>query len=80
MRRPKFAETYKKIASGGEEAFYRGELADDIVADIEDRGALFMVFYLMVHRIIGSSPNIFVPVKLSSQNVPQICPKFHKSP
>ncbi|XP_038058653.1 glutathione hydrolase 1 proenzyme-like isoform X2 [Patiria miniata] len=33
----KLAATYKKLAEGGEDAYYRGELTDDILADITDR-------------------------------------------
>ena len=38
----KLARTFKELAEGGEDAFYRGDLADDIVADIADRGGGFL--------------------------------------
>ena len=38
MTRPKLAETYRKISLEGGDAFYRGDLADDIVADVTERG------------------------------------------
>ena len=38
LYRHKLADTLEKIAEGGADAFYRGELTDDIVQDIKDRG------------------------------------------
>ncbi|XP_033627886.1 glutathione hydrolase 1 proenzyme-like [Asterias rubens] len=40
MTRPKLAETYRKISLEGGDAFYRGDLADDIVADVTERGGI----------------------------------------
>lgn len=40
MTRPKLAQTYRKLSLEGGDAFYRGDLADDIVADITERGRL----------------------------------------
>ncbi|KAK2192240.1 hypothetical protein NP493_36g05026 [Ridgeia piscesae] len=38
MTNPKMARTFKAIAEGGPKAFYFGDLAKDIVADIQDAG------------------------------------------
>ena len=38
MTNPKMALTFKAIAEGGPTAFYFGDLAKDIVADIQDAG------------------------------------------
>ena len=38
MTNPKMARTFRAIAEGGPTAFYFGDLARDIVADIQDAG------------------------------------------
>lgn len=39
-RQPELAETLKKIAAGGRDAFYTGEVAEDMVAKLNARGGL----------------------------------------
>ncbi|MEC8894800.1 MAG: gamma-glutamyltransferase [Planctomycetota bacterium] len=40
FRQPNLAETYKRLATGGPESYYRGELGREIAADWEAKGAL----------------------------------------
>lgn len=44
---PKLAQTYRKIAEEGAGAFYEGELAQNLVKDIQAAGGVFTVFKLM---------------------------------
>ncbi|XP_022086450.1 gamma-glutamyltranspeptidase 1-like [Acanthaster planci] len=52
----KLAETYKKLAEGGENAFYKGDLADDIVADIADRGGIITKADLENYQVKRKEP------------------------
>lgn len=40
---PKLAQTYRKIAEGGAGAFYEGEVAQNLVKDIQAAGGVFAV-------------------------------------
>ena len=40
VRNPDMAESYRRIAEGGAEVFYQGEIADQIDADMQANGAL----------------------------------------
>lgn len=40
IRFPKLAQTYKTIAEKGADAFYKGDLAKRLVADIQARGSV----------------------------------------
>ncbi|XP_038058647.1 glutathione hydrolase 1 proenzyme-like isoform X1 [Patiria miniata] len=52
----KLAATYKKLAEGGEDAYYRGELTDDIVADIADRDGIITKEDLAGYRVRRKTP------------------------
>lgn len=41
LRYTKLAETYRKIAEEGADAFYHGPLAENLVADIQAAGSIF---------------------------------------
>lgn len=41
IRFTKLAETYRKIAEMGPNTFYEGELAQDLVTDIQAAGSIF---------------------------------------
>ena len=43
VKYPKLAETYRRIAEGGPEAFYNGTLRDDIMADLNEDGKFILV-------------------------------------
>ncbi|XP_022108892.1 gamma-glutamyltranspeptidase 1-like isoform X2 [Acanthaster planci] len=55
----KLADTYKKLAEGGENAFYKGDLADDIVADIADRGGIITKADLESYQVRRREPLMF---------------------
>ena len=40
IRLPQLAHTYRRIATGGVDEFYRGDLAHDILQDIQDVGGI----------------------------------------
>lgn len=42
---PKLAKTYRKIAEEGADAFYKGELAQNLVTDIQAAGSVFAVLF-----------------------------------
>ena len=55
---PKLARTYERIAEGGEREFYEGELAGDIVKDIQDRGKVHCIFCA---ESVTSTLRLFIP-------------------
>ncbi|XP_022108894.1 gamma-glutamyltranspeptidase 1-like isoform X2 [Acanthaster planci] len=56
MTNLKLAETFKKLAEGGEDVFYRGDLGDDIVADIADRGGIITKEDLKEYKVRRKEP------------------------
>ena len=50
MRNPELAETLRKIAKGGADVFYRGELAERIAEDMRRHGGLLAAEDLASYR------------------------------
>lgn len=51
-------DTYKRIAAKGGEEFYTGELANDILADLKDVGALVSKEDLANYKLVGVTKEI----------------------
>jgi gamma-glutamyltranspeptidase/glutathione hydrolase len=49
LKNPALGKTYQKIATGGREAFYKGEIAEKLVAFSEKKGGLFTADDLAKH-------------------------------
>lgn len=49
---PKLAETYRKIAEKGAEEFYTGQLADDLVKDIQAAGIAGFTYSVILMLIL----------------------------
>uniref|UniRef100_A0A673B412 Gamma-glutamyltransferase 1b n=1 Tax=Sphaeramia orbicularis TaxID=375764 RepID=A0A673B412_9TELE len=49
---PKLAETYRKIATEGPNAFYEGQLAQNLVADIAAAGTMFIDLELTENKVL----------------------------
>jgi gamma-glutamyltranspeptidase/glutathione hydrolase len=49
-RQPELAETYDRIAEGGRDAFYTGDLAAGIAARVQERGGFMTVDDFAAHR------------------------------
>lgn len=58
LRQPELAETLRTIAREGPEAFYRGEIAEAIAADLARRGGL-----LTREDLAGYEPKLRAPVR-----------------
>jgi len=50
FRNPALANTYEKIAAGGRDAFYEGEIAETVVEYIRDQGGFLSMKDLKEHR------------------------------
>ena len=56
LKNPELAESLAKIAAGGQDVFYRGELADAIAADLKDRGGFLSKDDLAAYRAVERPP------------------------
>ena len=56
LRNPDLAESLSKIAAGGRDVFYKGELAEKIAAVMKDRGGFITKDDLAGYRAIERSP------------------------
>lgn len=45
---PRLAETYRRIAQEGPDVFYKGQIAQDLVTDIQASGSILLVVCLFV--------------------------------
>ena len=56
LRNPDLAESLRKIAAGGRDAFYRGELAEKIAAEMRDHGGFITKDDLAGYKAIERPP------------------------
>ncbi len=56
FRNPGLARTFREVAAGGADAFYRGEIADDLAAAVQGSGGVMTVDDLAVHRSTWDEP------------------------
>jgi gamma-glutamyltranspeptidase/glutathione hydrolase len=56
FRNPGLARTFRKVAEGGQEAFYQGEIAEAIVAAIQVQGCCMTAEDLVNHRATWDEP------------------------
>ncbi|MFC4168501.1 gamma-glutamyltransferase [Teichococcus aestuarii] len=56
LRNPEMARTLERIAEGGAEAFYRGDIAREMVADMAARGGLITAGDLAAYRVREKAP------------------------
>ena len=56
FKNPDLARTFKKIAEGGKQAFYQGEIADAIAKVIQDSGGCMSVDDLAEHTSTWEKP------------------------
>jgi len=64
IRWPKLAETYRRIAAGGADEFYRGSLSSDIIDDIKNAGGIVAKEDLDLYR-----PQWKEPMKIKLDDV-----------
>lgn len=66
---PRLAQTYRKIAEEGANAFYQGELAQDLVRDIQAAGTVFfLTVSLELEKLLFFvCPTLLTPEDLDSQ-------------
>jgi len=56
LRNPDLAESLRKIAAGGRDVFYRGELAEKIAAEMKERGGFITKDDLASYRAVERTP------------------------
>lgn len=56
VRQPELAQTLRRIAAGGRQAFYRGELASSLVEAVRRAGGLWELADLENYRVIERAP------------------------
>jgi gamma-glutamyltranspeptidase/glutathione hydrolase len=56
MKNPALAETLEKIAFGGADVFYKGEIAEAIVADMASKGGFITMADLAAYKAIEREP------------------------
>ncbi|XP_066271438.1 glutathione hydrolase 1 proenzyme-like [Branchiostoma lanceolatum] len=62
IKRPQLAETLRAVADGGADAFYTGEIAENLVKDIQDAGGSMTEEDLAIYRVKVTRPlNISLP-------------------
>jgi gamma-glutamyltranspeptidase/glutathione hydrolase len=56
FRNPGLARTFREVAAGGADAFYRGAIAGDIAAAVQDSGGVMSAEDLAAHRSTWDEP------------------------
>lgn len=56
LKNPELADTLRKIAAGGADVFYRGEIADRIAVEMQARGGFMTKADLAAYRAIERTP------------------------
>ena len=55
-KHPKLAETLKKIAAGGADTFYTGEVGRELIKDIQEAGGIITMEDLASYRVSWEEP------------------------
>ncbi|KAF2224106.1 nucleophile aminohydrolase [Elsinoe ampelina] len=69
MRNPTLANTFRRVAKGGKAGFYTGEIAEELVKVVQDKGGLLTLDDLKNHMSLGSEDTEAISLKFRGQGV-----------